>query len=470
MPLAHALEVNALTLDEVEGPRLTAHLVVGACAGAEAEVRDLAERWFRALEALVRHARGSLALAGAALAICRWWRCRRPRSSGWRAQYPQIEDILPLSPLQEGLLFHALYDAQAPDVYTVQLELGLEGPLDSDGAAGGGAGSGGSAMRACARASGMRTSAGRCRSSCRRWRCPGAASICHCWTSAAVRERLAGILAQERAERFDLACAPLLRFTLIRLAADRHRLVLTNHHILMDGWSMPVLVQELLTLYARARAMTAGALPRVTPYRDYLAWIAAQDRDAAIAAWREALAGLDEATRLAAQDAGRAPVGARADHAGAERGADRGADAGRRARQGLTLNTLIQAAWAILLGRLTGRDDVVFGVTVAGRPPEIAGIERMVGLFINTLPLRIKLPPGKPLLALVRGGAGQPVASDGAPASRACRDPGPGRIGRAVRHPGGVRELSGRSRRALRRMPAVCGSAISAGSMPRIIR
>ena len=84
-----------------------------------------------------------------------------------------------------------------------------------------------------------------------------------------------------------------MRFTLIRLAADEHRLVLTNHHILMDGWSMPVLVQELLTLYAQQRA-TPAALPRVTPYRDYLAWIAGQDRAAATAAWQDALAGLEE--------------------------------------------------------------------------------------------------------------------------------------------------------------------------------
>ena len=118
---------------------------------SEAEVRDLAR-------ALVRGAGGAGAPCGAARrrrphahAICRWWRCRRTRSSGWRAQYPQIEDILPLSPLQEGLLFHALYDAQAPDVYTVQLVLELRGPLDSAALRSGGAGAGGSAMPACAR-------------------------------------------------------------------------------------------------------------------------------------------------------------------------------------------------------------------------------------------------------------------------------------------------------------------------------
>ena len=106
-------------------------------------------------------------------------------------------------------------------------------------------------------------------------------------------ERLADILAKDRAERFDLATPPLMRFTLIRLADDRHRLVVTNHHSLMDGWSLPVLVQELLTLYAHRGDITV--LPRVTPYREHLAWIAAQDRTGAMTAWREALAGLEEA-------------------------------------------------------------------------------------------------------------------------------------------------------------------------------
>jgi hypothetical protein len=140
--------------------------------------------------------------------------------------------------------------------------------------------------------------------------------------------------------------------------------------------------------------------PRATPYRDYLAFIAAQDRPAAIAAWRAALAGLDEGTRLAPPDRARAPV-APEQIALALDATLTAALTGLARRRGVTLNTLIQAAWAILLGRLTGRADVVFGVTVAGRPPEIAGIERMVGLFINTLPLRLKLAPSTPLAELL---------------------------------------------------------------------
>ncbi|MGZ9035159.1 MAG: condensation domain-containing protein, partial [Rhodospirillales bacterium] len=292
---------------------------------------------------------------------------------------------------------HALYDAQAPDVYTVQLELALAGALDA------------ARLEAAVQALAARHASLR-------------AGFRHAGLSRPVQiiapplpvpvrridlsaldaaeraARLADILAEDRRARFDLAAPPLMRWTLVRLAPAEHRLVLANHHLLMDGWSTPVLVQDLVSLYAQHG--DPDALPRVTPYRDYLAFIAAQDRPAAIAAWREALAGLDEGTRLAPPARARAPV-APEQIALALDATLTAALTGLARRRGLTLNTLIQAAWAILLGRLTGRDDVVFGVTVAGRPPEIAGIERMVGLFINTLPLRIRLAPSTPLAELL---------------------------------------------------------------------
>ena len=143
----------------------------------------------------------------------------------------------------------------------------------------------------------------------------------------------------------------------------------------------------------------------------------------------------------------------------------------RTAREhALTLNTLMQTAWGILLGRLTGRDDVVFGVTVAGRPAELAGVEHMVGLFINTLPLRMALPPQLPLSDLLRQTQESQSAADGAPAHRAGRDPAGGGYERTVRHAVGVRELSGRPRRSGGGEPTGCGSAGSRATMRRIIR
>ena len=317
-----------------------------------------------------------------------------PAEVAWlESHYHQIEDILPLSPLQEGLLFHALYDAEGPDIYTMQRAAILDGPLQSD------------VLQAAADALVQRHAS--LRAAFRHdnlsrpvqiivpavhvlWR-----NIDLSLLDEADREqRLTQILAEDCGERFDLAAPPLVRFTLIRLGAGRHCLLFTNHHILMDGWSMPVLIQELLTLYARRG--DGRTLPRVTPYRDYLAWIAAQDRAAAVAAWSAALAGLEEGTLLAPRAAGRASVLPEQIVLPVSQPLSDALTRQARAR-GLTLNTYIQGAWAMLLGRLTGRDDVVFGITVAGRPPEIAGIESMVGLFINTLPLRVKLAPDKPV-------------------------------------------------------------------------
>ena len=373
-------------------------------------MRDLAQGWFRALEALARHAEQPHA-GGRTPSDLPLLALTQGEIDELERQYPRIDDILPLAPLQEGLLFHANYDAQAPDVYTIQLALSLTGTLDGDALA--------RAARALMqRHAGLRAGfryaglAGRpvqivVPDAVPRW-----SNIDLSMLDAAARaRRLDDILAQDRAERFDLTSPPLIRFALIRLAADEHRLVLTGHHILMDGWSLPVLVRELLTLYAhelRANHHHSGdatALPRVTPYRDYLAWIARQDHAAAVAAWREALSGLEEPTYLVSSSAPRerTRVPAVPEQVALTLSEELTAALTRQARsQGLTLNTYVQAAWGILLGRLTGRDDVVFGVTVAGRPPEIAGIESMVGLFINTLPLRLQLPPGKPFVELLR--------------------------------------------------------------------
>ena len=271
-------------------------------------------------------------------------------------------------------------------------------------------------------------------------------------------------------ERFDLSVPPLMRFALIRLSAQRHRLLISNHHLLMDGWSAPVLVSEVLSAYAAGGS--AASLPPVAPYRDYLAFIAGQDRTAALEAWREALGGLEEGTRLAPRSLpGAAAVtpeqvvlllDARLSQALVRLGRERA----------LTLNTLVQTAYGLLLGRLLGRDDVVFGVTVAGRPAELAGAERMVGLFINTLPLRLKLSPQLPLSELLRQTQDRQSAlmahqHVGLAAIQQARG-----LERSVRHAGGVRELPGRpqgagaaGRRAQARgSPGPRRDALSAGA------
>ncbi|HEX2301730.1 MAG TPA: condensation domain-containing protein, partial [Pseudonocardiaceae bacterium] len=213
-------------------------------------------------------------------------------------------------------------------------------------------------------------------------------------------------MAQKRAERFEMDRPPLLRCTLVYCGAERHWLVLTIHHIVADGWSEPIMHRELLALYAPGGSNPGvPPLPKITPYRDYYTWLSTRDHSAAQAAWQTALAGLDEPTRLAAELDGAVPdedTGARTETVHAELPEATTAQLLRRGREhGLTLGTIVQGAWGLLLGRLIGRCDVVFGSTVSGRDAEVAGIESMVGLFLNTLPVRVRWRPEDPLAGVL---------------------------------------------------------------------
>ncbi|WP_460444009.1 condensation domain-containing protein, partial [Amycolatopsis cihanbeyliensis] len=309
----------------------------------------------------------------------------------------RIEDILPLSPLQEGLLFQAQYDDDAMDVYTTQLAVKLEGELDVR------------ALRAAAgtvlgrhanlRAGFRRRKNGEPMQVIQRdvelpW---SELDLSGC-TEDELSDRLREFLAGERAQRFDLERPPLLRFTLIRLSADSYWFVLTTHHILLDGWSSPLLIQELLTLYAEGGR--ADALPPVTPYRNYLAWLGKQDREAAKEAWRDALSGVDSPTLVA--PAASNLVTSPPEDVLTELSEEVTSGLTTLAREhGLTLNTMVQAAWGLLVGKLTGQNDVVFGGTVSGRPADIPGVETMIGLFINTLPVRVRVDPAESWLELL---------------------------------------------------------------------
>ncbi|MDX3452287.1 amino acid adenylation domain-containing protein [Streptomyces sp. ME02-8801-2C] len=314
---------------------------------------------------------------------------------------PALADVLPLTPLQEGLLFHALFEQErdADDVYVVQLVFELEGPVD--------------AVRLRTAAQALLDRHPNLRAAFRRRRggrpvqvVPHRATLP--WAEADLtgpgtdlEKAWAELLDEDRENGFDPATPPLLRCALVRTGADRHRLLVTHHHILLDGWSVSVLLRELLALYAAEGA--PAVLAPVPPYRTFLRWLERRDRTAAEDAWREALADVTEPTRLA-PDAPSTPVPGTTDLAQArtELSAEAGAALTARARSlGVTVNSLVQSAWALLLGRLTGRDDVVFGTTVSGRPPELPGVESMVGLFINTVPTRVRLRPADTLGRLV---------------------------------------------------------------------
>src|SRR6185369_5928971 len=231
-----------------------------------------------------------------------------------------------------------------------------------------------------------------------------------CWrdltgmSAAEQEERLAGFLEADRAQGFELTTAPLLRLTLFELAEEVHQLVWTQHHLVTDGWSQGLVLGELLGTY---EALAAGREPELPPapgFHEYLAWLKRQGLGAAEALWRRSLEGFSTPTFLAARE-----------EQTEERAGTPGIDARRRdlalpaavsaalravaRRRRLTLNTLAQGAWALLLAQESGRDDVVFGVTVAGRPADLPGVESIVGPFLNTLPLRVEVAPERRLHA-----------------------------------------------------------------------
>jgi mycobactin peptide synthetase MbtF len=311
---------------------------------------------------------------------------------------PDIEDVMALSPLQEGLysltVLSELADSAegepALDPYVIAMAADISGSLDV------------ALLRDCAAT--MLTRHPNLRAS---FFSRGIARPVQIVPSrvelpwrdvAGADEDVEALVADERRRPFDLEREPAIRFLLIELPDARWRLVITAHHIVIDGWSLPVFVTEMVILY-RAGGNPAALPVAPRPYRDYIGWLASRDQEASQRVWREHLARLPDPTLLAAAFGG-GDAARKTDHP-ASRLPRRtelrlGAEAterlvmGARSR-GVTLNTLLQMAWAVILSHLTDRADVVFGVTVSGRPAELTGVETMVGLFINTVPLRVRL-------------------------------------------------------------------------------
>lgn len=222
-------------------------------------------------------------------------------------------------------------------------------------------------------------------------------------TPAEQDHRRAELLAKERECGFDLSQAPLIRLTLLRTAEDSYFFVWTCHHLVLDGWCLSLVLNEVLAYYEAGRRGQELRLERPRPFRDYIAWLQRQDNAEAETFWRRQLAGYRQPTPLPA------PPGI--DAAGSELFREQRIEltveltaALRRlaAEQKLTQSTFVQAAWALLLSQASGLPDVVFGATVSGRPASLAGVESMVGPFINNLPVRVACPPDDELLSWLR--------------------------------------------------------------------
>ncbi|MDX3187039.1 non-ribosomal peptide synthase/polyketide synthase [Streptomyces sp. MN03-5084-2B] len=308
-----------------------------------------------------------------------------------------VEDVYPLTPLQAGMVFHTLVDDGSP-AYFEQVRIRLAGVADP------------AALAAAWQRVVDRTPVLRTRLV---WtgveepvqvvdRTATLPVTHHDWRDLGPADRetaLADALAADRAVPFDLTRAPLTRLTVAALPGDEVDVVWTSHHVLFDGWSSAQLFAEACEEYAAATAGVCPALVTRRPYRDYLGWLAGRDQAAADAFWRDTLAGFD------------APTAVPYDRPLAEAHQSRSTDSVRielapaatlRLREfarthGLTVNTVVQGGWALLLAMLSGDRDVVFGTTVSGRPADLAGVETMIGLFINTIPTRVRVDAALPV-------------------------------------------------------------------------
>jgi len=301
----------------------------------------------------------------------------------------QIEDVYPLAPLQYGLVFHSLY-APESGVYCIQLGCRLSGELNVP------------AFKQAWQLLADRHSI--LRSSFQVKNQDQLLQIVHKhvqlpiteydWRRYSAQEqalRWQQLLADDQANGFDFARAPLMRLALVQCSDKTHYFVWSYHHVLLDGWSAPLLIKDVFSAYHALRRGDAPSFPSVQPYSGYIAWLQKQDMGAAEAYWRSALGGFTAPTPLI--------IDKTPDHA-ADSHAKEGLALSASLSQALqafakhhqlTLNTLVQGAWGLLLSRYSGENDVVFGATVSGRPADMADIESMVGLFINSLPVRVKV-------------------------------------------------------------------------------
>jgi surfactin family lipopeptide synthetase C len=312
-----------------------------------------------------------------------------------------IEDFYPLSPAQQGILFHSLYQPES-GVYFGQLLCVLRGDLNVSAFKN-------SWQKVVDRHPILRT--------CFLWKTlkepvqavrkqPALSWQQMDWRSlsaSAQQQQLETFLKADREQGFDLTSAPLIRIALAQLETDNFQFILSHHHLVLDGWSLAIVLEEVFAFYQAFSQGEELHLKRPRPYRDYIAWLHQQDLSAAESFWRQTLKGLAAPTAIAR---GNIVAGNRLESSGEQQvifSATATAALQSLARQHqLTLNTLVQAAWALLLSRYSGEEDVVFGTVVSGRPPELMGAESVVGLFVNPLPVRVKIDPQAFILSCLK--------------------------------------------------------------------
>ncbi|EOR71042.1 non-ribosomal peptide synthase:amino acid adenylation, partial [Thermobifida fusca TM51] len=399
-PLTCGLEVGIAARDTARGPQLAVTWRWAEGVHDTADVAFLAEEFTAALRSLTTYAAtpGVCTLTPSDVPLVavdqeRITRIARDWAEHADVANPRIVDLWPPTPLQAGLVFHSLYSG-GRDAYTTQSCTDITGLLDADRLRDAAAAllDRHPSLRVGFWSDGTDTVQFVPAEVALRWRIVDLSGQ----DAAAQEACCAQLRAEERDTPFDLARPPLIRFVLIRLAPDHHRLVVTDHHTLLDGWSTPLFLRELFTLYANPTSP-----PPTATFRDYLVWLADRDLAAADRAWRAELADLPGPSLLAPDADPYGGDGAQQELF-AELSEEETARLTETARSlGVTVGVLVQTAWGLLLAGLTGRDDVVFGVTVSGRPAELDGVDDILGLFINTIAVRLRAHPARSIAGLL---------------------------------------------------------------------
>jgi amino acid adenylation domain-containing protein/non-ribosomal peptide synthase protein (TIGR01720 family) len=378
-------------LGQVSGDRLEISLSYSREMYDAETIASLALSYRRELELLIAHAlkpeAGRLSASDFPLAALGSadldGLCIRPR---------EVADIYPLTPMQQGLLFHAAY-SPGEDVYVCQVAAHVDG-LEPGRFA--------NAWRAVAERHEI------LRTSFHERRDGGFFQVVHKKAHVDLQQldlrgadvgdaELDTLAQQERSASFDLTRPPLMRLVLARLGERSWRFIWTHHHVLMDGWSSARVLDEVLRLYAGE-----GLGPRPGSYREYVEWLARRDLEADERFWRSRLAGFSEPTSLGGSLPRRSEATGRAQQVCCLSEATSAELARFARRERITLSTLVQGAWLLLLSRYTGQVNPVFGATVAGRPASLRGAGSRIGLFINTVPVIGKLDPAQTAGAFLR--------------------------------------------------------------------
>ncbi|HEU4833206.1 MAG TPA: condensation domain-containing protein, partial [Pyrinomonadaceae bacterium] len=298
-----------------------------------------------------------------------------------------IEAVYGLSPIQQGILFHCLQEPES-GLYVLQFVFRLSGELHLE-----------NFRRAwqtvCDRHSIIRTAFTWKRLTkmhqvvLRKVVLPVEVVDWRAYSAAECETKLQEYLVTDQHKEFDFTAAPLMRLVLFEQADDSYQFVCSFHHLILDGWSYALLLREVTGYYQSFMTGTEFKPPKLVPYRDYIEWLKTQNVEDAKSFWTETLRGISEPTPFPLEPTSALPEKRQHSiHLSREKTA-----ALQKFAQThhLTLNTIIQGAWALLLSLYTGANDVVFGATVSGRSPEISGVESMIGLFISSLPVRMRI-------------------------------------------------------------------------------